>query len=47
VTPPGPSLELFRETLPSLAAKLELDPIPAAGLDLMLGGNAARIYGLV
>jgi predicted TIM-barrel fold metal-dependent hydrolase len=46
VTPPGPSLELFRETLPALAARLELDPIPAEGLDLMLGGNAARIYGL-
>jgi predicted TIM-barrel fold metal-dependent hydrolase len=46
VTPPGPSLELFRETLPSLAAKLELDPIPAEGLALMLGGNAARIYQL-
>jgi predicted TIM-barrel fold metal-dependent hydrolase len=46
VTPPGPSLELFRETLPALAAKLGLDPIPAEGLDLILGGNAARIYGL-
>jgi predicted TIM-barrel fold metal-dependent hydrolase len=46
VIPPGPSLELFRETLPRLAAKLELDPIPAEGLDLILGGNAARIYGL-
>jgi predicted TIM-barrel fold metal-dependent hydrolase len=46
VTTPGPSLGLFRETLPALAARLELDPVPADGLDLMLGGNAARIYGL-
>lgn len=46
VTTPGESLELFRETLPTLAAKLGFDPLPAAGLDLMLGGNAARIYGL-
>jgi predicted TIM-barrel fold metal-dependent hydrolase len=46
VIPPGPSLELFRETLPRLAERLELDPIPAEGLDLVLGGNAARIYGL-
>ena len=46
VTPPGPSLELFRETLPALASRLELATIPADGLDLMLGGNAARIYGL-
>jgi uncharacterized protein len=46
VTPPAPSLEIFRETLPALAAKLGLDPIPKEGLDLMLGGNAARIYGL-
>jgi predicted TIM-barrel fold metal-dependent hydrolase len=46
VTPPGPSLEIFRETLPVLASKLGLDPIPQEGLDLMLGGNAARIYGL-
>ena len=46
VTTPGESLELFRETLPALATKLGLDPLPAAGLDLMLGGNAARIYGL-
>jgi predicted TIM-barrel fold metal-dependent hydrolase len=47
VTPPGPSLDLFREALPALAARLKLDPIPGEGLDLMLGGNAARIYGLV
>jgi len=46
VTPPGPSLEIFRETLPALAARLGLDPIPSNSLDLMLGGNAARIYGL-
>jgi predicted TIM-barrel fold metal-dependent hydrolase len=46
VTTPGASLTLFRETLPSLAARLEVDAIPADGLDLMLGGNAARIYGL-
>jgi len=46
VTTPGESLALFRETLPALAARLDLPPLPADGLDLMLGGNAARIYGL-
>lgn len=46
VTPPGPSLELFRETLPALAKKLGLPSISAEGLELMLGGNAARIYDL-
>ena len=46
VVPPGASLELFRETLPAVAARLGLDPIPEDGLALRLGGNAARIYGL-
>lgn len=46
VTTPDVSLELFRETLPELATRLELETIPADGLDLILGGNAARIYGL-
>ncbi len=46
VATPEASLELFREILPAAATRLELDPIPADGLDLILGGNAARIYGL-
>jgi predicted TIM-barrel fold metal-dependent hydrolase len=43
---PDTSLAFFRETLPAVAEKLGVDPIPQAGIDQILGGNAARIYGL-
>ena len=42
---PAESRALSRDAA-GARGKLGLDPIPAEGLDLMLGGNAARIYGL-
>ena len=46
VATPDASLAVLRETLPAVAEKLGLDMIPQSGLDAILGGNAARIYGL-
>jgi predicted TIM-barrel fold metal-dependent hydrolase len=46
VATPDASLTVLRETLPAVAERLGLDMVPQSGLDAILGGNAARIYGL-
>jgi predicted TIM-barrel fold metal-dependent hydrolase len=46
VATPDASLAVLREALPAVAERLGLDMIPQSGLDAILGGNAARIYGL-
>lgn len=43
---PAEGLALFRDQLPAAAARTGLDPLPDEALDLMLGGNAARLYGI-
>jgi uncharacterized protein len=46
LTTPKDSLRLLREELPAAAERLQLPMIPDDAMDLILGGNAARIYGL-
>ena len=46
LTTPAESLQIFREKLPEAAARTGLPMIPDDALDLILGGNAARIYRL-
>jgi predicted TIM-barrel fold metal-dependent hydrolase len=46
LTTPSESLAVLREQLPAAAERLQLPMIADSALDLILGGNAARIYGL-
>lgn len=46
LTGPAEGIRLFREELPAVAEKTGMDSLPAGAADLILGGNAARIYGL-
>ncbi|MFQ5915745.1 MAG: amidohydrolase family protein [Nitrospinota bacterium] len=46
LTTPAESLRVFREKLPEAAKRTGLPMIPDDALELILGGNAARIYGL-
>lgn len=46
LTTPAESLRLLREELPVAAERMGLPMIPDEAMELILGGNAARIYGL-
>jgi uncharacterized protein len=46
LTKPTDNLRLLREELPAVAERMQLPMIPADAMELILGGNAARIYGL-
>jgi predicted TIM-barrel fold metal-dependent hydrolase len=43
---PSENLRLMREELPEVAQRSGLSMVPDAAMDLILGGNAARIFGL-
>lgn len=46
LTTPAESLAIFREQLPEAAERTGLPMIPDDALDLILGGNATRLYAL-
>jgi predicted TIM-barrel fold metal-dependent hydrolase len=46
LTTPAESLAILREELPRAAERMQLPMIPDDALELILGGNAARIYEL-
>jgi predicted TIM-barrel fold metal-dependent hydrolase len=46
LTTPAESLAILREELPRAAERMQLPMIPDDALELILGGNAARIYRL-
>jgi uncharacterized protein len=46
LTTPTDNLRLLREELPAVAERMQLPMIPDDATDLILGGNAARIYSL-
>ena len=46
LTTPAESLRIFREELPAAAERMGLPMLPDEAIDAILGGNAARLYGL-
>jgi predicted TIM-barrel fold metal-dependent hydrolase len=47
LTTPAESLKIFREDLPAAAERMGLPMLADEAMELILGGNAARLYGLV
>jgi predicted TIM-barrel fold metal-dependent hydrolase len=46
LTTPAENLHVFRTELPAAAERTGLPMLPDDALELILGGNAARVYGL-